>query len=117
MALMTCAGPTGTPARRRARAKWTTFSASLPSVRGRSGGRSGGASCILLGGQLRLGLVKQPRGLGAGDFRDIVLILEQRAERIGDHLRGDRHRVERDQTARPVDRLGDAGAFEQVLLP
>jgi hypothetical protein len=48
------------------------------------------------------------------DRTDVVLILEQRAKRVGDGLRIERDPVERHQGFGPVERLGDSGRLEQV---
>ena len=54
----------------------------------------------------------------AADLRreraDVVLVLEQHAERVGDRLRVERDAVERDQRLGPVERLGDAGRLEEI---
>src|SRR5450432_3112268 len=39
--------------------------------------------------------------------RDVVLVFEKRAQRVADHLRGQRAGVEFGQRGRPVDGLGD----------
>ena len=66
--------------------------------------------------QLRAHLVDQLLRLGAFEARDVVLILEQHAERVGDGRRIERDHVELGQRRRPVERLGDAGRLEQILL-
>ena len=55
-------------------------------------------------------------GLAAFDARDVVLIFQQHAERVGHGRRIERDRVELGQRGRPVERLGDAGRLEQILL-
>ena len=45
---------------------------------------------------------------------DVVLVLEQHAQRVGHRLRIERDAVERDQRLGPVERLGDARRLEQV---
>ena len=54
--------------------------------------------------------------LRALDLRDVVLIFEQHAERIGDLRRIERDRVEFGERRRPVQGLGDARRLEQVLF-
>src|SRR6185312_14567291 len=80
-------GPTTIPARRNRRTKWTT----LPSS----------------------DIGHRPRGR-AGDLREVVLILQQYAERRLDGLRRQLDRTERDECVPPVERLRDAGQLEQV---
>jgi hypothetical protein len=46
---------------------------------------------------------------------NIVLVLQQDAERIGDHRRIERDRVEFDQRGGPIEGFGDAGRLEQIL--
>ena len=58
--------------------------------------------------------VEQFLRLGALDPCDVVLILEQHAERIG-HGRGiERHDIELGQCGRPVERFRDTRRLEQV---
>src|SRR4029077_8816445 len=94
-AAITRSGPTGTPARRRTRAKWVTFSANT--------------------GAARLAqFVEQARHLGARHLGDVVAVLEEHAERVLHALRVEADGVEGDQRVGPVDRLGDARRLEQV---
>src|SRR5512142_960480 len=80
-------GPTPIPARRSRRTKWTT----LPSS----------------------DIGHRPRRR-AGDLREVVLVLEEDAERRLDRLRRQLDRTERDERVAPVERLRDAGQLEQV---
>src|SRR5438309_745027 len=48
--------------------------------------------------------------------RDVVLVFQQRAECIADHLRGQRAGVEFGQRGGPVDGFGDARRFIEILL-
>src|ERR1700716_2875753 len=50
----------------------------------------------------------------SGDLLDVVLVLEQHAEGGVDGGGVERHAVERQQRARPVDGLGDARGLEEV---
>jgi hypothetical protein len=52
--------------------------------------------------------------LAALNAGDIVLIFQERAERVGDGLWIERQPVEFCQRRRPVDGLGNAGILEQV---
>ena len=63
---------------------------------------------------LRLHLGDDPCGDLLRDGADVVLVLEQHAERVGDRLRVERDAVERHQRFRPVERLGDARRLEEV---
>ena len=56
-------------------------------------------------------LGQHPRGLLAADLADVLLVLEDDAERLVDELRASSSRgAERQQRGRPVERLGDARA-------
>src|SRR6187455_3107512 len=66
--------------------------------------------------QLRLDLVEQLLDLAALEPRDVVLVFQEHAERIGHRGRIERDGVELAQGRRPVERLGDARRLEQVLL-
>src|SRR3954471_16407118 len=66
--------------------------------------------------QLGLHLIEQLLDLAAFEPRDVVLILQQHAERVGHGRRIERHGVEFGQRCRPVERLGDAWRLEQILL-
>ena len=121
--------PSGRPASRRARAKWTMFCARTPPPC-RLGFENPAWSnfrriCLAL--SLRALSDLQPAKLGARlldqrlrfralDLGDVVLIFEQHAERVGDLRRIEGDRVEFGQRRRPVQRFGDAGRLEQVLL-
>src|SRR4051812_46035700 len=48
--------------------------------------------------------------------RDVVLVFEQRAQRVADHLRGQRAGVELRQRGGPVDGLGDARRLVEILI-
>src|SRR5277367_3240784 len=118
----TAPGPTGTPASRRARAKWMMFCAKAPPLAG-----SASTSALIWLGSISLRSDLQPAKLGARllyqrlrlcalDLCDIVLIFQQDAERIGNLRRVERHRIELGQRGRPVERFGDARRLEQVLF-
>src|SRR5262245_31917068 len=132
-ASITAPGPTGMPAARSARAKWTMFSASRPAspsrpwpfpLPGRSAGegrREEGESGVIGGASLRraqLGvhLVDQLLGLAAFDAGDVVLVLQQHPEGVGGRRGVERDRVELGERRSPIERLGDARRLEQVLL-
>src|SRR6266853_1773419 len=68
------------------------------------------------GGELRPDLREQALGIAAAHASDVVLVLQKSTEGVVDGLRIQRHLVERHQRLRPVDRLGDAGEFEQIHL-
>src|SRR5262245_10406177 len=96
-------GPIGSPAPRRMRAKCMMLGTSALSCasfigRGSSLGQSLGAD-----------IAQQALALGPADARDVVLVLEQRPQRVVDRRRVEHGLVERDQRVGPVDRLGDAG--------
>src|SRR5262245_25749584 len=131
---MTASGPTGMPAARNARAKWTMFSASRPASPSRpfpsplpegwagEGRREGGESGVIGDGgpslrraQLGVHLVDQLLGLAAFDAGDVVLVLEQHAERVGDRGGVERHCVELAERRGPIERLGDARRLEQIF--
>src|SRR3569623_1136922 len=80
-------GPTPMPARRNRRTKWTTLASSD------------------IGHRLRR---------RAGDLREVVLVLQEHAERRLDRLRRQHDRTERDERVAPVERLRDARQLEQV---
>ncbi len=63
---------------------------------------------------LRVRFGDQPRRDLGRDRADVVLVLEQRAQRVGDRLGIERDAIERDQRLGPVERLGDARRLEQV---
>ena len=105
--------PTGTPALRRARAKWAMLSASLPS----SGiGKSLKPVIVSDRAEFCTGFFEDAFGLGALQLGDVVLVFQQGAERVGDHLRGQLDRVQGDEAFGPVDGLGDAGFLEQIFV-
>src|SRR4051812_12483806 len=72
----------------------------------------GRRSALILGGRvldhLLQGVALHPR--------DIVLILEQRAQRVADHFGGEAARVELGQRGRPVQRLGDSRRLVEILV-
>src|SRR4029079_1597828 len=127
------------PAARNARAKCTMFSARRPvswamtqafnpSHRSAGAGvssagppssalaRKGGLALLLRRPDFCPHLVDQFFRLGAFEARDIVLILEQHPERVGDGRRIERNNVKLGQRRGPVERLGDAWRLEQVFL-
>src|SRR5690606_25850314 len=53
----------------------------------------------------------------ARNLLDVVLVFQDRAERVGDDLGRKRDDVEREEAFRPVDRLGHARLLEEVLAP
>src|SRR5215471_12708512 len=65
--------------------------------------------------QLRAQTVDQLLRLGAFDAGDIVLVLEQHAERVRYRRGVERDRVEFGERACPVERLGNAGRLEQIM--
>jgi hypothetical protein len=60
-------------------------------------------------------LVEDALGLGALEFLDVVLVFQDRAQRVGDDLGRQVDHVEREQAFGPVDGLGHAGLLEQIL--
>jgi hypothetical protein len=48
-------------------------------------------------------------------FCDVVLVFQDRAQRVGDDLGREGEHIQRQQAFRPVDGFGDAGFLEQVL--
>src|SRR5262245_29922966 len=66
--------------------------------------------------ELHLDLVEQFLDLAAFKPGDVVLVLEQYAERVGYGRRIERHRVEFGERSRPIERLGNARRLEQILL-
>ena len=66
--------------------------------------------------ELALDLVEDPGRLAAPHLLDVVLILEQDAERRIDGIGVEIDLVELDQGVGPVDGLGNAGQLEQVLV-
>src|SRR5438445_6220841 len=59
-------------------------------------------------------LADQARGFLAGDFLQVVAVLEQHAQRVVHGFGIERNAVERHQAVRPVDRLGDPRQLEQI---
>ena len=117
---MTLAGPTGMPAPRSTRTKCSDVlgEATARQRRHRAAeGHSRGAGARLTPAgssrpSLRFG--DEPRGDLGTERADVVLVLEQHAQRVGDRLRIERDAVERDQRLGPVERLGDARRLEEV---
>src|SRR4029077_14501047 len=130
----TAPGPTGTPAARSARAKWTMFSARRPAGRcaalpaaaapRTSSGASTGRGAIVTNGCIAFPPVRLRRPLLSGaqlcaplvdeilhrvafDARDVVLIFEQYAECVRDGRGIERRHVELGERGRPVERFGD----------
>ena len=60
-----------------------------------------------LGGRLGEVLVRD----GAPDLPDVLLVLEDDAERLVDHVRRQLRGAEAEQRGCPVERLGDPGTF------
>src|SRR5438477_11987535 len=83
-ALITLPGPTGSPAARRVRAKCITLAISRPSVLGAAVARISGLA--RRGSDFGLDLVEQLGGLAALDASDVVLVLQQHAERVVDDV-------------------------------
>src|SRR6185437_11006039 len=119
---MTAPGPTGIPAARSARAKPTTLSAINPAA----GAVVELVICVsrtvVISGAARKPLILACRFLQhllqrvALHSRDVVLVFQQRAERVADQLRRQRAGVEFGQRGSPVDRLGDARRLVEILL-
>src|SRR3954468_16487037 len=114
IASITLPGPIGRPAARKVRAKRRMFWASrlvaaIALVLKQLGG--------LLGGEIGAHLFQDRGGLGTADPRDVVLVLQQRAEAAVDRTAAERHLVELHQGVGPVDGLGDARQFEEITLP
>src|SRR5690606_36885143 len=99
--------PKGSPAARSTRAKCAMFSAIRPAIAGASGR-------MTLEDPLGAQLLEDCRAGPGVDARDVVLVLEQLAERVGDRLRVERQRVERDERVGPVDGLGHPGRLEEI---
>ncbi len=59
---------------------------------------------------------EQPRCLATLHARDVVLVLQQHAERVLDHRGVEHQGVELHQSARPLDGLGDARLLVQLHL-
>src|ERR1041385_4243683 len=89
-----------------------------PSYGARDRVRGGCLSSLLArgGGDLGLDLIEQLGRLAALDAGDVVLVFEQHAQGVVDRLRRQLQDVELHQGLGPVDRLGDAGQFEQIHL-
>src|SRR6202034_866391 len=101
-ASITAPGPTGNPAARNARANPTTLSAICP-----------------VGGLRWLMAIGEPLAFAGRFFqnllqivalhaRDVVLVFQQRAQGVADHLRRQRAGVEFGKRGGPVDGLGHA---------
>src|SRR5881227_2795165 len=129
----TLPGPTGSPAARKVRPKCIRLATSrpsapsptLPRLRGResaasAAGGSGltgtGSRLARGGGDLGLDLIEELGRLAALDAGDVVLVFEQHAQGVVDRLRRQFQHVELHQGLSPVDRLGDAGQFEEIHL-
>src|SRR5206468_685506 len=69
-----------------------------------------------LGGDVRLHLAQDFRRFRTLQALDVVLVLEQHAQRVVDGLGIEVERVEFGERGRPVDRLGHARRLEQVEL-
>src|SRR5512143_2595433 len=120
-ASITAPGPTGRPAARNARAKPTTLSANCSVC---SGARWLMAMVVSIPSSFRgaTNLVLARRVLQhllqgvALHPRDIVLVLQERAQRVADHLRGQRAGIELGERGRPVDGLGHARRLVEILV-
>src|SRR5580704_13778723 len=66
------------------------------------------------GGDLGLDLLQEARRLAALHPGDVILVFQQDAQGVVDRLRRQFQGVELHQGLGPVDRLGDAGQFEQI---
>src|SRR5215468_4710632 len=115
MASITEPGPTGSPAARSARAKPTTLSAMLP-VGGLRWSMAVGICALTNDSVLAGRFLQNFLQTVALHTRDIVLILQQCAESVADHLRGQRARIELGERRGPVDGLGDAGRLVEILV-
>src|SRR5690625_5815005 len=112
--------PTAMPAARRARVKCRMFSASRPWVgadigevisgpkplrgirrRCRRRGLAGSRGMSRARLQAGLDLIEDPPCLRALETRDIVLVFQKRAKRIGDEFRRQRQRIESGKGPRP----------------
>src|SRR5262249_22375482 len=71
---------------------------------------------LLRRAELRAHLVDELLRLCPFNARDIVLIFEQHAKRVGNGQGIERRDVELGERGSPVERLGDAGRLEQILL-
>ena len=69
---------------------------------------------LLRSGHLGLDFLQQAPAFALLDAGDVVLVLQNHADRVGDRLGIERDLVEFRQGARPVDRLGNAGRLEEV---
>src|SRR5262249_47052104 len=106
----------GRPAARRARPKPALSARSRrPSTSGPHGaapiaGSFGSRGIVIVGRSAAGGglLEIRPRGVAA-DAADVLLVLEDDAERLVDDLAGQLARAERQERGRPVERLGDPG--------
>src|SRR3954453_15812262 len=90
-ALITLPGPTGSPAARKVRAKCITLAINRPSVFGATAARM--SRLARGGGDFGLDLVEQLGGLAALNAGDVVLILQQDAERVVDDIRRQLSRI------------------------
>src|SRR3954453_16180493 len=110
---MTRPGPTGRPAARSARAKCMTLRAKGPPL----GPSPMGSSCNASGpgpAQAHVDLAQDLGGLAALDLEDVVLVLEERAQRVVDDGGRELERVEGGERPGPVQRLGHARQLEEV---
>src|SRR5476649_2342087 len=69
-----------------------------------------------LGGDVGLHLAQDVGRLGALQALDVVLVLEQNAQRVVDALGIEVERIELRQCGRPVDRFSDTRRLEEVEL-
>src|SRR6185437_4103349 len=108
--------PTGRPALRNTRAKCTTLSARRPAFASRPMGSVIGSTSVLPdgGGRRPADSFEDPRGLGTPDARDIVLVLQEDAERVIDGLLVERRAIEREQRAPPFDRFREARNLVEI---
>src|SRR5689334_1084278 len=116
VAASTLPGPTGKPAARSALPKCMTFSSSRPPP----GLSEGLAEAFMVfrrsarRSEFGAHLLEDPGRLAALNFRDVVLVLEQHAQRVVDCFRREREHVQLGKCMRPVDGLGNAGKLEEV---
>ena len=67
--------------------------------------------------QRALNLIEHVLGAAALHLLDVVLVLQENAERVRDERRIERDRIEFHEGRGPVEGFGDARCLEQVLLP
>src|SRR5689334_15836431 len=116
MASFTEAGPTRMPAFRSVRAKKTMLSAMRPSGFATLGADWNFSMALLRRRELGLHFLQDATAFAFCDPRDVVLVFQEHAKRVGDGFRIQRHLVKFRQRARPIDGLGYARRLEQLDL-